>query len=104
MPSKVEYEKTFNEMLGTEIKWSRLNLEDLIQLAVLFNNPDFLMKRIGVNIEKDERRRRIIDAGIETAKDIANKWNGPLARFFKNLVSMEERQKIIKAQETSKTL
>jgi len=85
MPAKKQdYERVFNELLGTDIKWSKLNLEDLIQLAVLFENPELLLKRLGVSEElrKTEAKKRIADVLLELAKD----WPGPAAQALRKLI------------------
>jgi len=90
--TKKEFEETFNKLLGTNIKWSLLRYEDLVELAVLFNHPEILLKRLGVNIEEEVGRRRLIEAGVETVREIANQWQGPLARFLRKVVG-EPRKK-----------
>lgn len=44
--TKEDYEKVFNELLETDIKWSRLSKEELVQLAVFFDNPEILIKKL----------------------------------------------------------
>jgi len=90
--TKKEFEETFNKLLGTHVEWSRLRYEDLVELAVLFNHPEILLKRLGVNIEEEVGRRRLIEAGVETVREIANQWQGPLARFLRKVVG-EPRKK-----------
>jgi len=61
VPSKKsEYELVFNELFDTNIKWSNLRLEDLIQLAVLFDNPELFIKKLGISgeIHKEESKRQ----------------------------------------------
>ena len=92
--SKKEFEETFNRLLGTNIKWSLLRYEDLVELATLFNHPEILLKRLGVEVEKEIGKRRLIEAGIETVKEIANQWQGPLARLLRKVFEEpEERRK-----------
>jgi len=86
--TKKEFEETFNKLLGTNIKWSLLRYEDLVELAVLFNHPEILLKRLGVEVEKEAGRRRLIEAGIDTVREIANQWQGPVARLLRKI--MEE--------------
>jgi len=83
--SKREFEKVFNELLKTNIKWSLLRYQDLVELAVLFEHPEVLLKRLGV--EKEMGKRKIIEAGIETVKEITNQWQGqgPVKRLIKKL-------------------
>ena len=90
--TKKEFEETFNKLLGTNIKWSLLRYEDLVELAVLFNHPEILLKRLGVNIEEEVGRRRLIEAGVETVREIANQWQGPLARFLRKVVGEPRRK------------
>jgi len=86
---KEDYEKCFNELLGTNIRWSLLRYEDLLQLAVLLDNPDVLAKRLG--LEKEAGRQRLIEAGIETVREVAGQWQGPVARLFRKIVEEEEK-------------
>lgn len=91
MPAKKEdYEKVFNQLLGLEIEWRRLKLEDLIQLATLFNNPEILISKFGGKIEKEVTRKRLVDVGMEILDEIADKWEGPLAQLYKRLVGKEK--------------
>ena len=86
MPTKEEYSEIFNKLLGTHINWTKLSKEELMELAVLLDNPEILLKRLGVNIEKELGRRRLIEAGIETVKEIANQWQGPLAKLLRKVL------------------
>ena len=90
-PKKKEYEETFNKLLDMDIGWSRLHIEVLIKLTMLFNNPELLFKKLKFETEPDKSRKRILKAGIETAKEIADGWQGPIARFFKRVI--EETKK-----------
>ena len=92
--SKKDFEETFNKLLGTDIKWSLLRYEDLVKLAVLFDNPELLLKRLGIEVEKEIGKRRLVEAGIETIREIANQWQGPLARLLRKVFEEpEERRK-----------
>jgi len=85
--TKKEFEETFNKLLGTNIKWSLLRYEDLVELAVLFNHPEILLKRLGAEIEQEAGRKRIIEAVIDTGREIAaNQWQGPLARLLRKIL------------------
>jgi len=48
MPSKKEYETVFNQILGTEMEWSRMTKEDLAVLAHILNHPKELCFKLGV--------------------------------------------------------
>ncbi len=88
MPSKkAEYERIFNELFDTNIKWANLRLEDLIQLAVLFENPEIFMKKLGINgeIHKEESGRQ---GGFlrEIVDEVVEAWPGPLAKKLRKFV------------------
>jgi len=82
--TKQEYEEVFNKLLDTNIKWSRLRLEDLIQLATLFNNPEIFVKKLGVTeeVHKAESKKRLGDIVL----DLAESWEGPVAKAFRKFV------------------
>ena len=84
---KEEYEVVFNKLLGTDIKWAKLNLEDLIQLAVLFDNPELFLKKLGVTdqLHQEEAKKRAGDVLM----DLINTWDGPGVRALKKLLGTE---------------
>jgi hypothetical protein len=86
---RLEYEKVFNEILGTNIKWSKLSLEELAALATLFKNPEILMKRLGVNVDERELRDRIIKRGVKVLKRLG--FEGPLVELADELTSEESK-------------
>jgi hypothetical protein len=43
---KKEYEDLFNKIFGVSVKWSKLTVEELAQLATVLANPDSLCKRM----------------------------------------------------------
>lgn len=49
MPTKQEYETTFNELFELDIVWSKLNKEELAQLAIIFAHPEILLKKLGID-------------------------------------------------------
>jgi len=55
--SKKEYEEAFNELLGVDVQWSKLPMEDLKQLAVVFGNPEMLLAKLGIEVGDTLRRR-----------------------------------------------
>jgi len=88
VPSKkAEYEVVFNELFGTNIKWANLRLEDLIQLAVLFDNPELFIKKLGISdeIHKEESKRQF---GFlrEMVDEVVTAWPGPLAKKLRKFV------------------
>ena len=56
--TKEDYEKVFNDLLGIEIKWSKLSKEELVQLAMLFDNPEILIKKLMPDPQKDIKKPR----------------------------------------------
>jgi hypothetical protein len=90
-PSKAEFEETFNKLLGTSIKWSLLRYEDLVELAVLFNNPDVLLKKLGIEAEREMVRRRLVDVGLDAVREFTQDWQGPLARILRRILAEERR-------------
>lgn len=88
MPSKEEYEKVFNQLLGTDIKWSKLTKEELSQLAVLFNNPHILLEKLGYSekVKTEAIQRKIVD----TAKEIINNYDGPIISLLRRLIIEKE--------------
>jgi len=89
---KSDYQKVFNQMLGTNIKWEKMNLEDLIQLAVLFNNPKLLVSKLGGKFQQQVTRKRLLDIGVEMLEELAEKWEakGPLIVLAKKVLGKEE--------------
>lgn len=87
---KSDYQKVFNQMLGTNIKWEKLNLEDLIQLATLFNNPELLVSKLGATFQKEAARKRLIEVGLEAMDEIASQWKGPLAQLVRKIAGRKD--------------
>ena len=96
-PKKKEYEETFNKLLGMDIEWGRLKIEDLVKLTMLFNNPELLFKKLGMTSEIETSRKRILKAGIETAREVAAEWQGPLARFLKRVIEESKSPIVLKS-------
>ena len=72
--NKREYEKALNEILGTDIQWSKLSLHELTQIVTLLNNPESLMKRLGVKTDRSllrDRARKLMDT-LELRGPFAN--------------------------------
>ncbi|HDN18286.1 MAG TPA: hypothetical protein ENF41_04415 [Candidatus Bathyarchaeota archaeon] len=90
MPSKKkEFERIFNQLLGTNIKWSKLSLEELYQLAALFNNPEILLQRLGV--KTDITRVVIKDKIFQGLSELLKNYDGPVIRMLKALLQEEEK-------------
>jgi len=80
---KEEYSKAFNELLGTDIRWERLTKPELTQLAVLFSNPEILVKRLGVKTRKRVLRDRLAKVIDELGLE------GPVINLIKDLLREE---------------
>lgn len=94
MPAKKEdYEKIFNKLLDTDIRWSKLSLEELVQLATLFNHPEIFLEKLGVKTKVEATRRRLVEVGIDVVKEWADKWEGPLAQLVRRVMAEEEEPK-----------
>jgi len=92
LPTKEEYERVFNQLLGTNIKWSKLSKEELVELATIFNHPEILLEKRGVKqkAEKQAIRERFIEAGADLLFELAENWEGPIARLLRRLKQIEE--------------
>jgi len=79
--SKEDYERVFNELLGTKISWAKLPKEDLTQIALLFNNPEILLKKLsgetGENLSKNIG---------ELVLHAATQWEGPVVKGIRKMV------------------
>lgn len=84
------YSELFNELLGTNIKFEKLSLPELAQLAVIFNNPSMLAEKLGL---KNERllRDRLLEAGVKLAKRFG--FQGPVVTFLEELIEEGEKKK-----------
>ncbi len=74
---KEDYEAVFNKLLGTSIQWRKLSLEELIELAVLFNHPEVFLSKLGLS-----------KADHDTVTSIVEMWKnskGPLATLYRRL-------------------
>jgi len=89
MPSKEEYSKTFNNLLGTDIKWELLRKEDLVQLAFLFSNPDLLVKKVIPDVSDEKSlplRRKLINTVLNSVSDEFVDGQGLFGKRLKNII------------------
>jgi hypothetical protein len=75
---KLEYERVFNEIFGTSIKWSKLSLEELAQLAAVLANPEPLIRRLGGVPESEVTETAL----VKMLKRLLE-HEGPLIRLLK---------------------
>jgi len=79
---KLEYEKTLNDIFGTNIKWSKLSIHDLEQLVtILAYHPERLCQNVCADkINKSSVLAQLIDQVIPP------KYQGPIIKGFKALI------------------
>jgi len=90
MPTKQEYEDTFNEVLGTSIKWHKLSKEDLSSLATVLSNPEFIAEKLGIEVSREPTknilRKSFVDGLITNMAERAGSHDGPLVRAAKKAI------------------
>jgi len=101
--SKDDFEKIFNKLFGTNIKWTKLSRDELIELATVLNHPEIFLARLGV--EKEELQSRVLgdrlwQAGKEVVSAFIDSWQGPFAKYARSIL-MEEKAEEEEATETS---
>jgi len=82
---KEMYEKLFNEIFGTDIRWSKLSHEELVQLATVLANPEPLIKRLG-GVPASEVGHATL---VEVVKKIVSSYEGPLISLLKKYLTKE---------------
>jgi hypothetical protein len=82
---KMMYEQLFNEIFGTNIKWGRLSLEELTQLATVLANPEPLIKRLG-GLPTEEAAATTL---VGLVKRVLEGREGPLMRLAKRFLKRE---------------
>jgi hypothetical protein len=85
---KLDYEKLFNEIFGTNIKWSKLSIEELTQLATVIANPEPLIRRLG-GVPAAEVGQATL---VEIAKRLVSNYEGPIIKLLKKYLSKEGGQ------------
>jgi hypothetical protein len=92
--TKDDYEDVYNELLGIDINWSKLPLEDLKALSVLFSNPELLAKKLGYQTDKEKkravRREKILEQSSALVLDRLDKGKGPLAKLYKKFIDDDD--------------
>lgn len=63
-------------------------------MAVLFNEPDVLLGRLGIEAKKEISRRRLVEVGVDWLTDFVEKakWDGPLIQLAKKALGAEKGQ------------
>jgi len=90
---KAEYEKIFNEIFGTSIKWSKLTEEELVQLATILANPDLICKKICKECGAETKYINLLKTFKDVLKDVP--YEGPIIKVLKRMFGIEtEEEKI----------
>ncbi len=89
MAKKLDYERALNQIFGTNIKWSKLSTEELVELATILNHPEVLLEKL--EITNEYKRKLLIDRFIEATTDLLKEWEGPVATLLKKFMK-EEKQ------------
>ncbi len=79
---KLEYEEIFNEIFGTSIKWSKLTIEELTQLATVLANPDQLIRKLG-GVPLSEVTEASL---VKIVKRLIESYEGPIIKILKKYV------------------
>ena len=83
-----------NEILGLDIRWEKLSLDELIELAKLFAEPEKLIKRLQEAQRKArERIENLKNLIKDFAKSVFKYWNGPLIRLLRRVVLEVEEER-----------
>jgi len=97
--SKLDYERLFNKIFGTHIKWSKLSRDELVELATVLSHPEIILSNLGIDTKAYKTkliRERFVEAGIELLENLAEEWEGPLISLAKRVFrgkSQEESEK-----------
>jgi hypothetical protein len=87
MVSKEDYEKLFNEIFGTSIRWSKLSYAELTQLATVLANPEPLIKKLMSH--KEEPTGNVIEA-LRTLLSAID-YEGPIINLLRRYLKIEKK-------------
>lgn len=90
---KAEYERLLNELFGTSIKWSKLSMEELVQLVTVLTNPD-TAERIASRLRPSTEARigiRVDEGLMKSIKDILSRvdYDGPIVNTLRKLLNVD---------------
>lgn len=96
MATKKEYSELLNKVLGIDVKWEKLSMEEIRQIVELVTNPDELYARLkkaeGSPARIEERTVEsptfdlLKEAVKSTAKELLRKWDGPILTVLRELL------------------
>lgn len=91
-PSKEDFERIFNELFGTHIKWGKLSRDELVELATILNHPEVILGKLGVDTDEFKGsliKGKLLDAGKDLVSTWLEMWDGPLARLARRVLGSE---------------
>lgn len=90
--SKKEFEELFNKIFGVNVKWSKLSMDELVQIATVLANPDSLIKRLQEISGTSSGEREFIE-GVRKILAAIN-YRGPIVDLLRKVlgVGVEERK------------
>lgn len=91
---KLEYEKLLNELFGTSIRWSKLSMEELVQLVTVLANPDSA-ERIANRLRPSSEAKigiRVDEGLVKSVREILSRvdYEGPIVNALRKLLSVEK--------------
>lgn len=86
--TKQEYSQLFNSILGTNIDWTKLSKDELAQLYMLLANPEILLKRLGIQVERRLIRERVAEVVREFLQNV--RAEGPIIAFLRDLLAASD--------------
>ena len=87
MSRKKEYEEVLNKVFGTNVRWSKLSLEELIQISTVLTTPEVICRRICGEDEISKTTTMLIKSLKNILKEV--KYEGPLIKSLKKVFGVE---------------
>uniref|UniRef100_A0A7J2TCK7 Uncharacterized protein n=1 Tax=Ignisphaera aggregans TaxID=334771 RepID=A0A7J2TCK7_9CREN len=88
---KKEFEELFNKIFGVSVKWSRLSLEELTQIATVLANSDSLCKKICKECVGGETKYiTLLKSLKDMLKDVP--FEGPIVKVLRKMFGIEESE------------
>lgn len=83
-PTKEELALVLNEFLGTDIQFTKLSKEELVELASVINNPDIICRDYLKGIKENEDPKEKVITGLV---DMVKNFDGPIIRKLKQIAT-----------------
>jgi len=95
MASKKEYSELLNKVLGTNVRWEKLSMDEIRQIVELVTSPDELYARLKraegsevAGVREESPSVELLKQAVRaTAKEILKRWDGPVLNLLKELLS-----------------